>query len=88
MQQYTHNIYASRAKTKIFSYLVQIQASKKEEPSRTFTKIHLEYIIKGTDISETFVKKAISDAENNYWSFGTMLKKAVPISTSFKIIES
>lgn len=73
---------------KISSYIVKIEAERKEEPPRTFTKIHLEYIIKGTDISEAVVKKAILDTENNYWSVGTMLKKAVPISTSFKIIES
>jgi len=32
--------------------------------------------------------KEQEQTENNYWSVGAMLKKAVPISTSFKIIES
>jgi putative redox protein len=73
---------------KISGYSVEIQAERKEEPPRTFTKIHIQYIIKGANINEAIVKKAISDTENNYWSVGTMLKKAVPISTSFKIIES
>ena len=46
----------------------------------------LKYIIKGTNVDSKIVKKAIEDAENNYWSVGTMLKKAVPITSSFKIL--
>ena len=73
---------------KISDYSVEIDGQRKEEPPRTFTGIHVRYIIKDKNVSEAVVKNAIADAENNYWSVGTMLKKAVPISTSFKIIES
>jgi putative redox protein len=72
---------------KVSSYSVEIQAERKEEPPRTFTKIHLNYLIKGKEVSETVVKNAIAGAEGNYWSVGTMLKKAVPITSSFEIIK-
>jgi putative redox protein len=73
---------------KISDFSVQIEGLRREEPPRTFIGIQIRYIIQGKNVSEAVVKEAIADVENNYWSVGTMLKKAVPISTSFKIIES
>ena len=66
---------------------MEIQGQRQEEPPRTFTSIHLNYIIKGKDVSEAVVRNAIADAETNYWSVGTMLKKAVPITSSFEILK-
>jgi putative redox protein len=74
-------------KQAISGYCVEIQAERKEEPPRTFTSIHLKYIIKGKDLSEVVVKNAISEAEGNYWSVGTMLKKAVPITSLYEIVK-
>ena len=71
---------------KIFDYSVQIQAERKEEAPRAFTKIHIKYIIKGNGIKKAIVENAISDAENNYWSVGSTLKKAVPITSSYEIL--
>lgn len=72
---------------KISEYSVEIEGERKEAPPRTFLGIHIKYIIKGKDIKEEIVRNASADAQENYWSVGTMLKKAVPISTSFKIID-
>jgi putative redox protein len=66
---------------------VEVQAERVEEPPRTFSKIHIHYIIKGSNLNRTVVKKAVETAEGNHWSVGTMLKKAVPITSSFKIIK-
>lgn len=71
---------------KISEYSVEIQGQRKEEPPRTFIGIHIKYIIKGKDVREEVVRNAIADAQENYWSVGTMLKKAVPITSSFEII--
>jgi len=71
---------------KITDYLVEITGQRKEEPPRTFVAIQIKYLIKGKNISEGIVKNAIADAQDNYWSVGTMLKKVVPITSSFEII--
>jgi putative redox protein len=73
---------------KLSEYSVEIQAEREEEPPRTFTKINLHYIIKGKNLSRTEIKEAVETAEGNHWSVGTMLKKAVPITSSFEIIET
>jgi putative redox protein len=72
---------------KVSGYSVEVQAERDEKPPRTFTKIHIQYIIKGINLSRTVVKKALETAEGNHWSVGTMLKKAVTITSSFKIIK-
>lgn len=73
---------------RISGYSVEIKAKRKEEPPRTFTEIHIKYIIKGDDIDQGIVKNAISDAEDNYWSVGTMLKKSVPITSEFETVKT
>ncbi len=70
-------------KQKISAFSVEIQTERNEEPLRVFTKIHLMYIIKGKEVSKDVMNKAVAEAEGNYWSVGTMLKKAVHISSSY-----
>jgi putative redox protein len=71
----------------VTGYQVEIEGQRKEEPPRTFTKIHIKYVVKGTGLNELSVKNAITEAEDKYWSVGTMLRKAVPITSSLEIIE-
>jgi putative redox protein len=61
---------------KVSGYSVEVQSEREEEPPRTFTKIHIHYIIKGRDLNSKVVKSAIETAEGNYWSVGTMIKKS------------
>jgi putative redox protein len=74
-------------KQKICDFSVEVQAERKEEPPRIFTKIHINYFIRGKDLACADVKKAIAESESNFWSVGTMLKKVVPITSSFEIVE-
>jgi putative redox protein len=70
----------------ITDYSVEIEGQRKEDPPRTFTGKNIRYIIKGKDVSNDIMRKAVAEAQNNYWSVRTMLKKAVPITSSFEII--
>jgi putative redox protein len=72
---------------KVTGYYVEIHAERQEEPPRTFTKIQIHYIIKGINLNNAVVQKALETAEGNYWSVGTMLKKAVSITSSFEILK-
>ena len=72
---------------KVSGYSVEVQAEREEEPPRIYTKIHLHYVIKGEALDRAAVKRALETAEGNYWSVGTMLKKAVQITSSFEILK-
>jgi putative redox protein len=73
---------------KVSSFSVEVQAEREEEPPRAFTKIHLNYTLKGNNMDREVVKKVIETAEENQWSVGSMLKKAVQITSSFELLES
>ena len=71
----------------VTGYSVEATAERREDPPpRVFTKIHLKYIVKGTNITPEAVDSAIKLSEEKYCSVGGMLQKAVPITSSFEII--
>ena len=77
-----------KKRQKVLGYSVEATAERRENsPPRVFTKIHLKYIIKGENIAAEAVKSAIMLSEEKYCSVGGMLKKAVPITSSFEIVE-
>ena len=77
-----------KMRQKISNYSVEATAERREEPPpRVFTRIHLEYILKGKRINSNKVEKAIQLSEEKYCSVGGMLKKAVEITSSYKLLE-
>jgi putative redox protein len=77
-----------KKRQQITGYSVEATAERREDPPpRVFTKIHLKYIVKGENIAPEAVESAIKLSEEKYCSVGGMLKKAVPITSSFEIIK-
>jgi len=77
-----------RKKRQDFSdYSVEMTAERRDEPPRMFTSIHLKYLIKGKNISEEAVQRAISLSEEKYCSVGAMLKNAVKITSSYAVLK-
>ena len=77
-----------KKRQKISNYSVEATAERREDPPpRVFTKIHLKYVVKGLKINPDAVKKAIELSEEKYCSVGGMLKDAVEITSSYKILE-
>jgi putative redox protein len=77
-----------RKKRQDFSdYSVEMTAERRDEPPKMFTSIHLKYIIKGKNISEEAVQRAISLSEEKYCSVGAMLKNAVKITSSCEVLK-
>lgn len=76
-----------KKRQKVTEYSVDATAEREKEPPKTFTKIHLKYIIKGEKISPQAVEKAIQLSEEKYCSVARMLRKTVVITSSFEILE-
>ncbi len=65
---------------------VKASAERREEPPRVFTRIHIEYIIKG-EVEEEKLKRAIELSQEKYCSASNTVKKGgVVVETSYKII--
>lgn len=65
---------------------VVVDAEPAEEHPKVWTKIHVKYIIKGRNIDEAKVKKAIDLSEQKYCSVSAMLKKSAELTYDYEII--
>ncbi len=68
------------------NFEINLSAERADEHPKVFTKVNLEYVIYGSDIDENAVKRAIELSQEKYCSVGGMLKKAVEIGYSYRIV--
>jgi len=64
---------------------IVVSGERVEEPPRVYSKIHVEYRVKGEDVKEKAVKRAIQLSEEKYCSVGAMLKARAEISSSHSV---
>ncbi len=65
---------------------IDVKGKKAEDYPKKFTEITLEFIIKGKDISEDAVKRAIDLSMNRYCSVKATLEGTTKIDFSYKIL--
>ena len=64
---------------------IHLSAEQTEEHPQVFTSIHVEYIVRGDNISPADVERAIALSETKYCSVNAMLSKAIKITRSHRI---
>jgi putative redox protein len=64
---------------------VSAQAERAEETPRVYTRIEIEYVVRGRAIKPKAVEDAIQLSEEKYCSASIMLGKTAKISTSYRI---
>jgi putative redox protein len=64
---------------------IHITADQRDEHPQVFTKIHLEYVVRGSDIRPEDVVRAIELSESKYCSVSAMLRPAIPITWTYRI---
>lgn len=69
----------------ITDFQINIDAERAEEPPRVFTKVRLEYILKGENIKPNDVERAIRLSVDKYCSVAGMVSKTAEIETAYKI---
>jgi putative redox protein len=83
-----HVVSILRKKRQDFSdYSAEMTATRRDEPPRIFTNIHIKYIIKGKNISKEAVESAIRLSEEKYCSVGGMLKNTAKLTSSYEILK-
>ena len=55
---------------------IDAEAERAKQEPRVFTKIHLHYRLRGNDLEESAVKRAIDLSSEKYCSVGIMLRRA------------
>jgi len=77
-----------KKRVKLADYKVELAAERASVHPMVFTSIKVKFLLYGQDISREAVERAISLSEEKYCSVSAMLKKSVPISVEYEIIES
>ena len=66
---------------------ITIEAKRAETEPKVFTDIHVHFVVKGKNLSEEKVKRAIELSAEKYCSASIMLGKTANITHDFEIIE-
>jgi putative redox protein len=66
----------------------ELQAERAEGVPSPFTKIHIKFVVKGSNLKDTQVKRAVELSAEKYCSASIMLRNAgVDISHDYEIVE-
>jgi len=65
---------------------VEIEAERADDIPKVFTKIHLHFIVSGSDLDQGKVAKAIDLSADKYCSASRMLEKTAAITHDFEIV--
>lgn len=75
-----------RARQDIIDCEVELEAERSAEVPKVFTKIHVHYIIKGHDLNEKQVARAVSLSAEKYCSASIMLAAVAEVSHDYEIV--
>lgn len=76
-----------KKKQDVTNFEINVNGETPETHPRSFTDIHIEYIVTGRNISEEAVQRAIELSLEKYCMVGTTIGKAAKITHSFKVIQ-
>ena len=77
-----------KKKQAVSAFEVRAEAERADEHPRVFTRIHLLYRVTGTGLDPAAVARAIELSESKYCPVQAMLRPAVPITSSFEVLEA
>ena len=77
-----------KARQKVDDVIVELDADRAEEPPKVFTRIHMHFVVKGRDLSEDRVARAIDLSVEKYCSATQMLQKTASITHDFEVIDT
>ena len=75
-----------KMRVELEDFNVRIEGDLTEEHPKQFTRMHVIYEFKGTNLPMEKLKKAISLSEEHYCGVSAMFKKAIELSSEIKIL--
>jgi putative redox protein len=64
---------------------ITVSGKRVSEPPRVYDKVHVEYLLKGKDLKEKAVQRAIQLTQGKYCSVGAMLKAKATVTYNYRI---
>lgn len=77
-----------KARQDVVDCIAEVSAERADAVPAVFTKIHLNFVIKGRKIKESHVERAVRLSADEYCSASIMLKAGgIEVSHSYEIVE-
>jgi putative redox protein len=76
-----------KKRERVTDYRVEVRGQRREEHPHSFTRMELRHIVRGHNVSDKSVARAIELSETKYCSVAATLRPGVEIVTSYEIIE-
>ena len=77
-----------KARQKVIDAWVEVGGERRDELPKYFTDIELHFVVKGIEIKEHHVKRAIELAMEKYCSASAQMAALADVKTSYEIIEA
>lgn len=77
-----------RGRQAISGCQAEIEADRADTDPKVFTRIHLHFVVEGTDLDPRKVERAISMSAEKYCSASIMLAKTAQITHDFEIVQA
>lgn len=74
-----------KARQQVVGVQCQVKGERVDAVPAVFTKIHLHFVVRGTDIAEQHVERAVALSADKYCSVAKMLEASVAITHSYTI---
>jgi putative redox protein len=76
-----------KKRQEIVEYRIEVIGDRRDEHPRSFTKMHLNHIVKGRNINLKGLEDAIKLSDEKYCSVAATLRPGCEIETSYEVIE-
>ncbi len=77
-----------KSRQAIDDVIVDLDADRADDPPKVFTRIHMHFIVKGRDLAEDRVRRAIELSVEKYCSATKMLEQTATVTHDFEVIET
>ena len=74
-----------RGREDVADCIVEVSAERAPEDPKVFTKIHLDYRVKGKNLNEAKVKRAVELSKEKYCSASIMLGKTAEMTYAYTV---
>lgn len=72
----------------IREYIVEVAGTRADDYPRKFTAFHVHHIVRGRNVSEQGLAKAIELSDQKYCSVAATVRPTATITTSYEIVEA
>ena len=76
-----------KKREQVKDYKVEVRGERREDYPRSYTRMEVRHIVRGSNISEKSVAQAIELSESKYCSVAATLRPTAEIISSYEIIE-